>query len=109
MDHLNVPFSVTIMLPATPFTLREIFVVGPTKSSLLVVIHEEQQLSIMRGTLSESKGAETGPAALVLAARPRFCWLAIIAKAKRLSLLGEDTLRLGELACLIPERWFFRD
>ena len=94
------------MLPATPLTLLEIFVVGPTKSSLLVVMQAEQQLSIIRGTLLESKGADAGKVAPVFAARHRFCQQAIVAKANRLSFLGKGSFRSGELACLFRKRWF---
>ena len=85
-DHLTVPFSVTIIIPATPLTRLEIFVVGPTKSSRLLVIQAEQQLLIIIGTLSESNGAEGIPDR---AARQRFCWPAMVAKATRLSRLDK--------------------
>jgi hypothetical protein len=109
IDHLTVPFSVTIMLPATPLTLLEIFVVGPTKSSLLVVIHAEQQLSIIRGTLSESKGADAGKVAPVFAARHKFCLLAMVAKANRLSFPVKGSFRSGKLARFFRNRWLFEE
>ncbi len=73
MDHLTVPFSVTIMTQATPLTRLDILVVGPTKSLLLVVMQAEQQLLIMMGMLSKSKGADAADRTPERAARRVFC------------------------------------